>query len=301
MEKKILLPKMNPVIVSKEIEDFIIEQVLNCDFSGCVIGLSGGVDSTTTAALTKSAFDRYNKSTSDGKKLELVGYMLPSKISSSYDTKDGESVAKRLNIRYEILNIESVVGAYKFTNPEALENKYDRGNLISRVRANVLSTKAASERKLVVGTGNKDEDFGIGYYTLFGDGAVHLSPIGNLSKRLVREMAEYYGFKDIAYREPAAGLEPGQTDFKDLGYHYGLVELVSLGIEQGFEKYELAKENQIVSLAEKDIQQYENSFGNKKFHSVDEMVKDILRRNKIADVKSAILHPPTPKITFYYG
>ena len=69
----------------------------------------------------------------------------------------------------------------------------------------------------VIGTGNRDEDYGVGYYTLFGGGAVHLSPIGNLPKRMVREMAAYLGFDDLAERVSTAGLEPGQTCFKDLG------------------------------------------------------------------------------------
>jgi len=82
---------------------------------------------------------------------------------------------------------------------------------------------------LVVGTGNKDEDFGVAYYTLFGDGAVHLSPIGNLPKRLVREMAAYLGFDDLAGRVSMAGLEPGQTSFKDLGCDYEFAEVVLAG------------------------------------------------------------------------
>ena len=81
---------------------------------------------------------------------------------------------------------------------------------LNEIRAVVLHTKAATENKAVIGTGNKDEDYGVAYYTLFGDGAVHLSPIGNLPKRLVREMAAYLGFDDLSGRVSTAGLEPGQ-------------------------------------------------------------------------------------------
>ncbi|MBI5698415.1 MAG: NAD(+) synthase, partial [Thaumarchaeota archaeon] len=298
LEKRILLPMMDAELVAMEIGEFVVNEVLKHNSTGCVIGLSGGVDSTTTAAVIKRAFNRYNaehtvdytvKHTAEHagmpeKKLELVGYMLPSKINDTKDTEDGIIVAERLGIRYEVQSIDAIVDAYKTTNPEAFpencenhrnrplwvplrftksllaywlgsisgipkientsgerytpdftrfhpvfsifEYNYHKGNLMSRIRANVLSTRAATENKTVAGTGNKDEDFSIGYYTLFGDGAVHISPIGALPKRLVRQMASYLGFSNLANRTPTAGLEPGQTDFRDLGYDYDLVEIV---------------------------------------------------------------------------
>ena len=185
MERKIKLPKINPEKVADEIGNFVVETVNRVRATGGIIGLSGGVDSTTTAILVKRAFDKYNKKNHN--KLELVGYMLPSKLNNSKDTEDSIDVAKRLKLRYETHYIDPIVESYYEINPEIFQinHTYDKGNLISRVRANVLSTKAAFEKKIVLGTGNKDEDFGVGYYTLFGDGAVHLSPIGNLSKRLV--------------------------------------------------------------------------------------------------------------------
>jgi len=241
---EIKLPQINCETVCREIGDFIIDTVKKTESTGCIVGLSGGVDSSTTAALIKSAFDRYNSNSEDT--LELVGYILPSSINKMEDAKDAETLARKLGIRYEIHTIEKLVEAFKTTNPEAFEENYHRGNLISRVRANVLSTKAATEHKILAGTGNRDEDFGIGYYTLFGDGAVHISPIAGLSKRLVREMAAFLGVADtIIQRDPTAGLEPGQSDFKDLGYDYDVVELITAGLEQGFSKKELCEHEQI--------------------------------------------------------
>ena len=229
----IKLPRINCETVCKEIGDFIIDTVKKTKSTGCIVGLSGGVDSSTTAALIKSAFDRHNAANDDT--LELVGYILPSGINKMEDAKDAQILVEMLGIRFEIHSIEKIVEAFKLTNPEAFENDYHKGNLISRVRANVLSTKAATEKKSLAGTGNKDEDYGIGYYTLFGDGAVHFSPIAGLSKRLVREMGLFLGVDDaIVHRVPTAGLEPGQSDFKDLGYDYDIVELVTEGLDQGF-------------------------------------------------------------------
>ncbi|CAB1078183.1 tRNA-specific 2-thiouridylase MnmA (EC [Olavius algarvensis Delta 1 endosymbiont] len=293
---RIKLPSMNCETVSREIGDFVIETVVQNKSSGCVVGLSGGVDSSTTAALIKAAFERYHKNGNPN--FEIVGYILPSSINKREDAHDAEIMARKLGIRFEIHSIEKLVDAFKATNPEAFEENYHRGNLISRVRANVLSTKAATEHKVLAGTGNMDEDFGIGYYTLFGDGAVHMSPIAGLSKRLVKQMAAFLGVADtIINRTPTAGLEPGQSDFKDLGYDYDVVEMVTAGLEQGFSKTQLLAHDQIVPLVEKQIELYRSLYGDPHLTSVELVVDDIAKRHHIALKKVKIVHPPTPVIT----
>ena len=294
--KRIKLARMDCEKVSGEIGDFVIGQVTYTGTTGSVVGLSGGVDSSTTAALIKRAFDRHAAA-----KYELVGYILPSNLNQQDDIQDAEGVARYLGIRCETHSIETPVAAFRATNPEAFESIFHKGNLISRVRANVLSTKAATERKIIAGTGNKDEDFGIGYYTLFGDGAVHLSPIGGLSKRLVREMASFLGLGGhIVNRVPAAGREPGQSDYKDLGYDYDVVELVTEGHVQGFTAAELGRHPQIVPVVEKQMEHYQKVFGAVKFTSVDQVVADVLRRHEMAKGKMKIIHPPSPQISLTY-
>jgi NAD+ synthase len=297
---EIKLPRINCETVCKEIGDFIIDTVKKTKSTGCIVGLSGGVDSSTTAALIKSAFDHHNANGDDT--LELVGYILPSSINKMEDAKDAQSLVEMLGIRFEIHSIEKPVEAFKLTNPEAFEKDYHKGNLISRVRANVLSTKAATEKKSLAGTGNKDEDYGIGYYTLFGDGAVHFSPIAGLSKRLVREMALFLEVDEaIVHRVPTAGLEPGQSDFKDLGYDYDVVELVTEGLEQGFSLKQLTAHDQLISLVKKQIEDYRSIYGNPRLDSVEGVVEDIDRRHQQALNKVKIVHPPTPKITLNYN
>jgi len=294
--KRIKLPSIDCDQVSREIGEFIINTVLEIGTTGCVVGMSGGVDSSVTAALIKSAFEDHYKNTFD-----LVGYILPSSVNSMDDARDAEAVANHLEIRHEVHNIEDLVQAFRITNPEAFENDYDRGNMISRIRANVLSTKAATEKKIVAGTGNKDEDFGIGYYTLFGDGAVHISPIAGLSKRLVREMAQFLSLSEnIVHREPTAGLEPGQSDFKDLGYDYDVVELVTEGLEQGLTAAQLVDHEQVKPLVEKQMGHHQKVYGIIKFQTVKDVIEDILKRHSTAKNKVKIIHPPTPEITLQY-
>ena len=295
----IKLPRIDCETVSREIGDFVIESVQAVGATGCVMGLSGGVDSSTTAALITQAFARCNQK--KGAPLELVGYILPTGINKPADVRDAETLARTLAIRYEIHSIEQPVEAFKATNPEAFGINYHRGNLISRVRANVLSTKAATEHKILAGTGNRDEDFGIGYYTLFGDGAVHLSPIGGLSKRLVREMALFLGVDEtIVHRVPTAGLEPGQSDFKDLGYDYDVVELIMEGLDQGFTDRELAAHEQVAPLVDKQIAQYRSLYNKPRLDTVEKVIADIQQRHQSAMDKVKIVHPPTPQISLTY-
>ncbi|MCK4540439.1 NAD(+) synthase [Candidatus Parcubacteria bacterium] len=298
--QKIKLPKINPSEVYRQIGDFIVGQVLSFEKTGCVIGLSGGVDSTLAAAIAKKRFDEHNLKREKKIKLELVGYMIPSDVNNSADLKDATLVAEKLGIRYEVCDIKGIVDAYRKTNSEAMENKFHKGNLTSEMRAVVLHGKAATEKKILIGTGNKDEDFGIGYYTLFGDGAVHISPNAGLSKRLVREMVSWLGFAEIANRIPSAGLELGQTDFGDLGYKYNMVELVTEALQQGFDLHSLANLPQINKTAKDQMFLYGEIFGFLKFDSPVKMINDILKRHEMAKKKAMLLNPAIANITLHY-
>jgi NAD+ synthase len=309
-EEKILLASMDPAVVTKEIGDFAVKTCLDNNADGAVIGLSGGVDSTATAILIKNGFDNCTE-----KDLELVAYIMPSSVNNSADAEDGIKVAEKLGVRYEVIPLDSILEGYKRTNPEVFNSQFHRGNLMSRIRANILSTKAATEGKLVAGTGNREEDVVLGYYTLFGDGAVHFRPIANLPKRLVRELVLYHGFdKDLAYREPTAGLEEGQSDFKDLGYLYDTVEIIYSGLVQHQEgaaqeyssltndesKILLCNNSQIIVAAESDIKKYEQVFGKQKHTTVQDVVDDILRRHASAMKKEQIINPPAAPVTLIY-
>jgi NAD+ synthase len=304
--RKIKLAQINLEETIADIGHFILNKVIEHHKTGVVIGLSGGLDSTVVAYLAKTAFDKYNSSAArhGDQEFELLGYCLPSKINDKKDEEDGLSVAKRLGIKCDVVSIESKVESHKDTNPEHFLGTskaiFDLGNAMSEMRAVVLHGKGASYNKAVIGTGNRDEDSAIGYYTLFGDGAVHMSPIAGLPKRIVRQIAEYGGFKDIAQKVPSAGLEPGQTDFKDLGYGYDVVELLYEGQRQGFTFEELKSHPQVVEMVDHQLKQYQGMYGVNKFDDVSGVVNDYVRRNNTAKNKAKLLSPDVAPINLIY-
>ena len=313
------------------IHDFIIDHVLEFNATGCVLGLSGGVDSTLVAILCAGAF---NKPRAKKYNLELVCYMLPSKINDKTSLTDAEQLAKELKIRYEIIPVTPIVKVYKKNMKQTVNNKFHKGNLMSRIRANILHSAAAVENKLVVGTGNRSEDVGIGYYTLFGDGAVHISPIADLPKRIVIDLivgviqeirsekdyhTRYDGFpykiygapslvdilQRILSKPPSAELEEGQTDFVDLGYSYDTVEFLVEYEKQFIEKYpekycwiELLEHEQFLNQLNVDREALEELGHHcllEKFRP-DHILKDFLKRHRIAKKKAKLISPPICKL-----
>lgn len=241
MKKRILKAEINSEQVANEIENFIISQVAKARAVGGIIGLSGGIDSTTVAWLAQSAFNKYNVENPDKTILKLYGLILPAGSESFNDTKDAITTAEDLGIEYKIIDISLVLEERKKLNPDIFKNKYHYGNAASRERMIHLYGEAASKNLLVLGTGNKDEDYGIGYFTKYGDGGVDISPIGNLSKRLVRILAYQIGIPyKIVHREPSARLWAGQTDKDELGYYYDPhIETVIEGFEQNYTREEI--------------------------------------------------------------
>lgn len=200
--------ELDPVVDS--ITDFIQQTVAAAGAERAIIGLSGGIDSTTTAHLLVEALGP----------AAVHGLVMPGRVSQSDNMSDAEGVAMDLGIEYDVIEIEPFVDSVVDTFPETEIDQFAIGNARARVRAVLAYLLANHENGLVVGTGNRTEAL-VGYFTKFGDGAVDCNPIGRLYKQQVRQVARHLGVaEELVTKTPTAGLWTGQTDEEELGIEY---------------------------------------------------------------------------------
>jgi len=199
---------------------FIRKKVDEAKAKGVVIGLSGGLDSTTTLFLCVQSLG----------KEKVLGIMMPSGINQKEDTNDAIQVCKKLGVRYKVIEIDPILKS--FEKALNLRDKLVKGNLMARIRMSILYYFANREKLLVVGTGNKSE-YLQGYFTLHGDIACDLLPIGNLYKTEVRKLAKDLGVSEkIINKTPTAGLWPSQKDESELGISYEELDKILPFIEK---------------------------------------------------------------------
>ncbi|MFB0560579.1 MAG: NAD+ synthase [Candidatus Lokiarchaeia archaeon] len=249
--------KIDSEFVEERILKFIRARVIGTGFSGVVIGLSGGVDSSVTAALCVKALG------SD----KLLGLMLPERDSDPNDAKDAIKLAEQFKIPYEIVDITSIVDAYLNTFPkDATDSPTVVGNVKARIRMVTLYYYANNLRRLVVGSSNKSEIL-VGYFTKFGDGASDILPIGDLYKTQVRHLARHLGIpEEIIQKNPSAGLWKGQTDESEIGVSYNVLDLILYGLEHWMNESEIAHElNMSLGKVNKIVEMWRKSEHKRKF------------------------------------
>jgi len=220
---------------ANELASQSVKWVLDAGKDGGVLGLSGGIDSSSVAVSCADGFMNAKK--------KLVCALMPSVANSPDDLSDAKEVVQFLRQRYETEIIEKVVQIQGMVDgciaamPDVFEgcdpeDNFDIGSLYSECRAVVLSRLAAKHNCLVMGTGNYDEDYVLGYFNVRGDGAVDNNLLGALPKELVREIARFYGLPShLVERVPTAGLRVGQTDEGELGFSYKVANRVIRGIQ----------------------------------------------------------------------
>ena len=203
------------------IKDWIDKYCKNTSFEpkSLVVGISGGIDSSvvsTLCALTK--------------RKTIVLSMPIKQIKSQHDLslKHGEWLASKFqNVEYKLVELEKVFTSFENSLDE-FNSEHGFANSRARLRMTTLYQVAAANSGIVVGTGNKVEDFGVGFYTKYGDGGVDISPIADCTKTQVWELGKYLGIsKEIIDAEPTDGLwKDGRSDKDQLGMTYEELEKV---------------------------------------------------------------------------
>ena len=205
-----------------EIEQFIKDYLLTSHMDGYVLGLSGGVDSSLVAALTKNAVG----------KEKLMCIMMPID-SNPADLNDAKKVAEALDLNYLVIDGSASFHetVKRFEEQGITLDTATKSNLKVRIRMTILYAYGQAHRSLVLGTDNMDERY-TGYFTKYGDGAADLLPICYLNKQEVVEAAKLKGVPSfLAERTPSAGLFEGQTDEKEMGVSYKDLDDFLLGKE----------------------------------------------------------------------
>ena len=193
----------------ERIVEWIRAQVAAAGKSAGVVGLSGGIDSATVAALAKRALGD-----------SAYGVILPCE-SDPQDAEDAKLLASAIGMTYRTVDLTQTYLQLRETLQLPKDaSRLALANIKPRLRMIAVYAEAALHNALVLGTGNRAE-LEIGYFTKFGDGGVDLEPIGGYLKREVRQLARELGVPaHVIERQPSAGLWEGQTDETEMGMSY---------------------------------------------------------------------------------
>jgi NAD+ synthase len=220
--------------VEMRIRRFIKEYVENAGADGIVLGLSGGIDSGTIAALSSLAIggDR------------VIGLMLPEKETiNSKDIEDAKFVAEKFGLKTQLCDITTVLESFYKTIP--IFDPADRlckGNIKARTRMIYLYYYANKCNRIVCGSSDKSETM-MGYFTKWGDVAADISPIMDLYKTQVRKLAEHLGFPaELASKPSTPALWPNQLAETELGIKYETLDLILYGLERFMTIEEIAQQ-----------------------------------------------------------
>ena len=178
-----------------------------------VIGISGGIDSSVSSTLSALT----------GIKTIVLSMPIKQKENQhDLSLKHQEWLVKNFkNVEAHTINLDILFKSFSSTLSN-FDNEHGFANSRARLRMTTLYQVAAANKGIVVGTGNKVEDFGVGFYTKYGDGGVDISPIADCNKTDVWELGNELGIlKEIIDAPPTDGLwDDGRTDEGQLGFKY---------------------------------------------------------------------------------
>lgn len=216
--------------VNEHIVKWLLDYATNAKVNGFVVGISGGIDSALTSTLCAQTG------------LPTLCVEMPIHQHQSHVNRAIEHIEqlkKRFpnvsSIKTELTPVFDSFVTQVEQNDERKTLDITLANTRARLRMTTLYYHAGIQGLLVAGTGNKVEDFGVGFYTKYGDGGVDLSPIADLVKSEVRELAKYLNVPEsILNAQPSDGLyENDLTDEMQIGASYDELEWAMEQIEQG--------------------------------------------------------------------
>lgn len=226
--------EMDFSMAEKRICRFIKEYVQNANAKGIVLGLSGGVDSATIAALSSLAIGGEN----------VLGLMLPEKENfNQKDINDAQTVADQFNIKTQICDLtQTLNGFYGGIPTFDPQDRLCKGNIKARTRMIYLYYYANKQNRIVCGSSDKSETL-MGYFTKWGDAAADIAPILDLYKTQVRKLALHLGIpRELALKPSTPGLWPNQLAETELEIKYETLDLILYGLERFMPTEEIAQQ-----------------------------------------------------------
>ena len=223
-------PSEKATFISNWIKKYVNEMPNKAE--SLVIGISGGIDSSVSSTLSAMT----------GLKTIVVSMPIKQKKTQhDLSLKHQQWLIKNFkNVEVHTLELDKLFEIFK-SSLSKFDNEHGMANSRARLRMTTLYQIAASNKGIVVGTGNKIEDFGVGFYTKYGDGGVDISPIGDCKKTEVWELGRELKILDeIINAQPTDGLwVDGRTDEDQLGLSYKeLEEAINNPNSSNREKYE---------------------------------------------------------------
>jgi NAD+ synthase len=222
--------RINPDLVTQILCRFIRNEIQRAGFGRGVVGLSGGIDSSTVTCLAARALGPEN----------VLAVTMPYKTSSEATRRDSQAVLAALGVKTIDVPITAQIDAYFDRIGDASQMRL--ANKCARERMTVLYDQSAAFQGLVLGTSNKSELL-LGYGTQFGDMASAINPVGDLYKTQLYQLAAYLGVPEpILAKTPTGDLWVGQTDEGELGFSYAEVDrMLVLMVDRRWRRAELIR------------------------------------------------------------
>lgn len=209
---------MNPKKITQQITTWLKNQKTQTNQKGYVIGISGGIDSAVTSTLCAQTGN------------PTICITLPILQPINQHDRAHEHIKwltdNHPNVTIHQVDLTQIFQDLEKTLPPEAKTELSLANARARLRMTTLYTFANAHNHLVVGTGNKIEDDGIGFFTKYGDGGVDISPIGDLLKSEIYQLADHLGISEtLRNAAPTDGLwGDDRTDEDQIGTTYDLLE-----------------------------------------------------------------------------